>query len=690
MSEKEEDQKDIEDEPAEVTQSSPPSHILQDGRFIFLPEPSDTERSKFLERSIARHKLLNDDMKGDDDAVAAAAEDKDAKDSKEEGKKDSTQPKVHPLALASARLQANGVSELSKAVNLTGLVSAGEYFGLSNIVNPSLEAVGVKKAADGKEEEEALDVAGNDLALRALYLGKRKRAQFEWATEALTRHERRLAGAVTTQQIVDRRLLRLRPQWRLVAPEHGTRARAHATRPTEVVAIDVDVYDRDRTGGGNQAARAAAMMQQTVGRLARRVPRYATVELPKEYKVKEDVLEWKKVHDMEDARGNGDVDGDGNNARCKTRAEPFAVADPTLGKIDVDFDPEKVPMLSLQLDIERDSTGFRQCAQLSPLTTLEENAIEDEKVVVALQHSLFCASLFESIRRELIPQDNEENGSTMNKATHHTDVWLSSAMEENFLPPVSLMAAGAEGGRGSLSVVHCHEGEVKVQLDCEYALTVKLVEAGTAVGSTIDMELGQEEAATNGNTKSSGSQTPAQLNALCRALLLHAQDVYHNHSIEIRKFVAQKTKEDKEVKPMGLATKKKKDELPQAHILQDCVSLGVKMIFERKVRWALGRVKKWLLSQSASPDAKITVDWLPLSIFDKQTQFVLSYNTFVIDVSIECDEMTVTRFGENGEYRKAVFHSEDEFEMFLKIELTKLVKADALLQQANTHNNTDI
>lgn len=644
----------------EITQSFPPSHILQDGRFIFLPEPSDRERSKFLERSIARHKLLNEEVKDDD-----GDEEQDDDKMEEEGAlEDSTQQKIHPLAVASARLQANGVSELSKAINLTNLVSAGDYFGSSNIVNPQLEA-GVDKTSD-KEVE--VPVNAEDLALRALYLGKRKRAQFKWASEALERHEKRLAGALATQRIIDQRLLALRPRWRLVAPEHGTRARPHATRPTEVIAIDVDVYDRDRTGGGNQALVQSQHAPRAAVGLARLVPRYATVELPKDYKATNDVAHWKTLHNLQDANMN---EGDGALSECKTRAEPFAVADPTLGKIDIDFNPDKVPMLSLQLDIEKDSTGFRQCARLSPLTTLGDNATDDERVVVALQHSLFCASLFESIRLEIIP-DDEQDGLNQ-KFKQHNEVWLSSAMEEHYLPPSSRMV-GLIGSGGSLAVVHCHEGEVKVQLNSEYALTIKLVEAGTAVDSDIDLQAEDDER--NESMKYSGSQSPQQLHALCRALLLHAQDVYHRHSIELREHIAKKKKEEQITKKMGLETRKKKDEFPSALILQNCVSLGVRMIFERKVRWALARVTKWLGSKSSDTTfGNLVVEWLPLSVFDKRSQFVLRYGTFVIDVIMERDEMTITRFGDNGEYRKVKFHSEEEFEIFLKLELQKRLKA---------------
>ena len=38
-----------------VIQSFPPSHILEDGRLIYLPPPNAVERSRFFERSIARH-----------------------------------------------------------------------------------------------------------------------------------------------------------------------------------------------------------------------------------------------------------------------------------------------------------------------------------------------------------------------------------------------------------------------------------------------------------------------------------------------------------------------------------------------------------------------------------------------------------------------------------------------------------
>mmetsp|Transcript_2398 Transcript_2398/g.5734 ORF Transcript_2398/g.5734 Transcript_2398/m.5734 type:complete len:92 (-) Transcript_2398:38-313(-) len=49
-----------------VTLSLPPSHILEDGRLIYLPPPNAAERTRFFERSIARHGLLQADMEKSD------------------------------------------------------------------------------------------------------------------------------------------------------------------------------------------------------------------------------------------------------------------------------------------------------------------------------------------------------------------------------------------------------------------------------------------------------------------------------------------------------------------------------------------------------------------------------------------------------------------------------------------------
>ena len=601
-----------EDENNGVMQSLPPSHILEDGRFIYLPPPDARERSKFFERSIARHGLLEADMEGKSIMINDEADDKKKDGDDDDG--DKTTPKVHPLALASAQLHTNGLSELNRAINLATLVQSGEFFGLSNIVDPSLEvtvAGGSGQVAGsqvvGAPAPTAEAIAGKQQEdeVKSSYVLKRKRAQFQRSSVILERHEKRLRAAIKAQRIMDRRLFQLRQQWKLVAPEHGTRARLHATRPTEVIAIDIDVYDRDRVGGGSQALKK----QSLAGRLASRVPRFATIELQDDLKL-EDVpdddnddedKDKMDVDGSDDAAKGGEL-GNNNELSKWTRAEPFSVADPTLGRINENFDPSKVPMLNLQLQIQKSSTGFLQSLCLEPMTTLSvaqgeaTSYASDEQVLISLQHSLFCASLFESIRSELDPpgvsgsQSGTGNGPGSNflslRANRTHVAWLSCESEENFVPPPSMNVAGDLGkGLAPLCVLYCHEGEVSVQLDSEYTLCVRLVEADVDDGSTATDQTSPVQA----EVGASGSQSPEQLHTLCRALLLHAQDVYHRHSLYLRDRARKKREEEKAKGdgPRGLARIKKEDIPDKASILQSCVSLGAKMLFEQRIRKAL-------------------------------------------------------------------------------------------------------
>ena len=234
------------------------------------------------------------------------------------------------------------------------------------------------------------------------------------------------------------------------------------------------MYDRDRVHGGNQALMGSNKSKVSLaGRLASRVPRFATIELQDTFKVKyreknttvKDIDSDKAVteskvskkdspsHDeeMKDVKKNEKQDSDNNNSNDDvdmmdstseeansisvkeskeieednfatkfTRAEPFAIADPTLGRVIENFDPSKIPMLNMQLDIQKSSTGFLQSACLEPMTTLSSSASDksssdsdagddktknDEELLISLQHSLFCANLFESMRSELDPDN---------------------------------------------------------------------------------------------------------------------------------------------------------------------------------------------------------------------------------------------------------------------------------------------
>ena len=686
----------------------PPSHILSDGRFINLPPPSAIERSSFFERAVASHNLIvgdekikkksgsskkrssDDDINDDASTTTSTSIVNGSKRRKKTSKNDA--PYVHPLAIASARLRAKGMDELSKSINLGGLVIGGEYFGLSNIVNQRmLTSNGSGGAANTDtssvgDEEKAKDAQSTaatatatatndngmsinesiiltDQRLRSNYVLQTRQSQYTNASTVLSRHTKRLCSSISAMRIIDDRLLKLRKQWRLVAPEHGTRTFG-PVRPKEVVAVDVEVYDRDRLGGGGSGGTGST--SSSLGRIARRVPRFATLELDDEYNISRDVKSLrKKVKDvMVDLKKVNDDDDDDDEQESssaaeimevekqeastsssntttqpiKTKAEPFAIADPTLGKIDVDFDPDKVPLLTLLFEIEKPSTGFVECATLSSsflsssagkADNNDSNVQEDdekrhllhpdERVIEALQHSLFCASLFESMRAEIIPTSSTQTNivaSQLQQQRHKSVAWLSSEMEESFLPPPFSMAgedAANQTGDDSqlLCVIHCHEGELKIQLDDEYSLTVKLVEAGTAAeagtrrssdseeGNTVKQSTAADSSAIE---RTSGSQSPAQLRILCRALLLRSQTLYHEHCMKTKmgnnnSSALQKKEEEKP--PMGFARIKKEVKLQSPHILQKCVGLGCKFILEKKVRLVL-RVSCFLLSHSLS------------------------------------------------------------------------------------------
>lgn len=724
----------------EVTQSLPPSHILADGRFVHLPPPTRKERIQFFERSIARHGLLQEDIENKKQS--------NEQDKKEDEEKKKEKQKIHPLALASARLQADGINELNRAINLSTLVATGEYFGLSNIVDPSLE-ISTTSATDSKGEggkpsestasaptaasassaaapasESALELQ-DEQRIKASFVVKRKRFQFETASAVLSRHCRRLQDAIVAQARPDQRLLELRSKqsWRLVAPEHGTRALPHAARPTEIVACDVDLYhSQHQQPSSSGATSQATEIHAVLGRIAKRVPRYATMELREDYVVDNDLKIWKERHfnespnrdnvqmdidqeqtdnkdqtDREKKKPKAEIGIDENN-EVWTRAEPFAIADPTLGKLDADFDPKKVSMLSLRFDIEKASTGFLQSAVLQPISGASTDTSaaalpQDETVLSALQHSLFCAKLFESIRRELAP-DTEDVGHiriTANKT--QSVVWLAGCeAETNFLPPPHQLSGDPHHSNGLalLSVIHCHEGEVKVQLDCEYTLTVKLVEAGqqhrNEKNSTQNVSFSSqsngsqmsESRALQQQGRDSGSQTPAQLMLLCRALLLHAQERYHEHSMLAAEKLRQQVEADKN-NLKGYMRKKEVISSPQ--ILQSCVSLGSKMLFERRIRQRLITISEWVKSISSQNGAdegaasnQLYVEWLSLSVFDLHSQFTVTFRTTVVDFYMVCEELTVTSITDNGDYRKVKLHSDTEFELFLKLLIRRILR----------------
>lgn len=639
----------------------PPSHVLPDGTFARLPKLTEKDHALYFARSVANYSLISastGDAQNNDDSNSSGAAKASSSSEVIEKKKEQEEEFIHPLAIASARLQGAGVSELSKAVNLASLVQGGEYFSLANVIDEdaatlaalSSQAAATSTAAASSDDVDAKQTAADnmqlveeatqrlkrDRKLRASYLLQRKLLCFSSASKVLERHRRSTSASLKRQRFIDKRLLRLRKRWKLALPEHGTKVVAPAS-PHEIVAVDVEVYDiiaEDEQPQSMYALKGQKTLgekKNRKGRVAKMVPRYATIELA------DGVVDITKAEDNgTDAIAGSIVNhklGQRNNHQTAF-AEPFALADPSLGKIDTEFDPSKVEMLTLLVSIEKATTGFSQ----SFIPSREKFNQGDDITILSLQHSLFCASLFDCVRHE-VDSIFGSNSTSPVRTNEHATVWLSGEMEESFLPPPSIMAKN-----GAFSVIHSQEGEVKVRLDSEYSFTVKLIEVGAA----------NEHCKREAESKnfSSGTSSPASLRALCRMLLLHCQFLYHDHH----------KIEHEDNRKTG-----------SPNFLESCVNLGAKVLLERKVQEVFRTIPTWMKYLGRSEE--ILINWLPLSVFDSHAYFTLAIEDVLsIDCTITGGMLTVTSWNAGGQ-RTVHFSSDLELENYLKIALEKAVKS---------------
>eukprot|EP00557_Chaetoceros_sp_GSL56_P003643 CAMPEP_0176492726 /NCGR_PEP_ID=MMETSP0200_2-20121128/9163_1 /TAXON_ID=947934 /ORGANISM="Chaetoceros sp., Strain GSL56" /LENGTH=776 /DNA_ID=CAMNT_0017890329 /DNA_START=72 /DNA_END=2398 /DNA_ORIENTATION=+ len=581
----------------------------------------------------------------------------------------------------------------------------------------------------GVEEE-----ASQESNLRAQHVLHHKRKQYESATCTFQKHGKRLRVISAVQKVLDKRYLELRKRWKLSAPKHANFVMA-PLRPDEMIAIDVDVYNKNDYDydGDNRQQQQQQQQQENDGKIAQMVPRYATIELAPTFDVKQvlSILRGKQ----DDSTANSS-----NNHIQWTMAKPFHqnvgglfvnhfLLDEDIlsqqrrkkqekeGKEkeeedddDDDDDPSvvRVPKLTLFFEIEKSVTGFVHSVALSSVVSDDEKSVgveedgniakdppmirpkRDEQSIQALQHSLFCAHVFDSIRREVMMNSstsNKQSSSTMMKMQQGSSqvAWLSSEMEDNFLPAPSFMVGGYDDASSNvpkesafdispLSVIHCHEGEVKVQLNSEYALTVRLVDIQNSREYKTAKTTGHGNGggSGNGNLIDSGSQSREQIDILCRLLLLHAQFVFHDHhkqssNVEQNEDEMNKNKVANKRVDYSAGMMNPKQNIPQnppsaakrigikrlispPNILQSCVALGSKVLLERKVRRVLKTVAIW--QKENFPWLHFIIEWLPLSLFDSTCQFAISVNdATVIDVNISGDTMTITTFTDRGDYR---------------------------------------
>lgn len=797
-----------------------PSHILTDGQYVYLPSVSSLEKASFFARNVARYQLIHlgnekksadhhGDEKEDEEGNKSLLKHEEstsnittaAANSNRNKETQNTDPILHPLVMASARIQTNGISELSKAINLASLVSSGEYMGLFAVVTDDITNNDNSNGANGSSgggnssttgttsapvpsstsnasnddkinnqggsnsggrnsnTEDTDDAIMEEKELRANYTLQRKQTQFDHAAELLQSHAKQCCVVTTVQRVLDQRLLELRQHWSLAAPEHGIN-RKGPVRPDESVALDVEIYQRDRNEASSGISTAGMSDFGISNRIARSVPRYATIEIKDDYDVTQDITRRRKHCEVtsespisahpnpspsKKRRKNqygatsstllnipSEITETKDIKKIQTYAQPFAVADPALGQSSTEFDPDNVPMLTLVYEIEKLSTGFVQSVSLDSQTHQKMDKADPahDQLLQSLQHSLFCAKLFDFIQREIASNQTDgkrhiSTSSSLAKSGQPAPiVWLSSEMEESFAPPPSLMAGRERSGSSHIStslsskrsgygsssssstfgvaskapicIVHYQEGEVKVQLDSEYTLTVKLVDTKhNNDDSTVlnnDATIGNAQSDKSAN---SGSQSADKIHTLCRTLLLHSQFIYHDYCKKL--VMMDKDDENGEQtlsqsssavdygggygangKTMVSGRKQSSSNNEYPPILQSCVALGSKIIFEGKARSVLRRFVHWTKSNfDESLGLHVECLWLPISIFDYHSQLAISVGEFLcIDISIYGDEISATILddvlmssGFGGGSRVAKFVSTEEFELYLRVTL---------------------
>ncbi len=70
---------------------------------------------------------------------------------------------------------------------------------------------------------------------------------------------------------------------------------------------------------------------------------------------------------------------------------------------------------------------------------------------------------------------------------------------------------------------------------------------------------------------------------------------------------------------------------------------------------------------------EIKIEWLSLSVFDPNSQLAISLSpNHILDVAISGNGVAVTSFGDDGGFRSVHFGTSEEFELFVKYEISNL------------------
>ena len=72
---------------------------------------------------------------------------------------------------------------------------------------------------------------------------------------------------------------------------------------------------------------------------------------------------------------------------------------------------------------------------------------------------------------------------------------------------------------------------------------------------------------------------------------------------------------------------------------------------------------------------RLVVEWLTLSMFDAKSYFTASLGpAFTLDVCIDAGGMTVTSFGDSGQYKSVRYGTAEQFEIFMQLQIQRLTQ----------------
>jgi len=602
-------------------QPKPHSHVFADGRFMPVVTPTAKEQATVFAQEVAKAGLIQINDRHDE---------LDAPEDSVQQKQRQKQPLIHPIAQATGHIRGQCLGELSKAVNLAGLVLGGEYIELHHVLQNDYAEDGITDNG-GKRDSRSTTQTINDTfansfvepstdpqilqldsALRANFILQRKQKNYLSCQRTLHRHATACYAATALYHYhLDRHMLLLRRNgWKMTLPlrkkmleSMSSRKRMISSR--DIAALQLNIYRVD-----------PPTSPRSISSLFSRVPHFATVEIidkaisslsscQKHPSTSYHRRSSKKRRtDMDSSVKKEEVHVHPNHETPSLPTEPMhSTTSPsylssivqiqplTYGSTDTSISSTRHDNIcrSLVFQLE-DTTNGNIISQheLSHSSEILDHAGHDseDSILDTLQQSLFCAQLFESLKSEVL-QFTSSSGlatkgsnigtatSTQSHSTTATSIWLPRGMSDAGIPPPSLMIGSGKVG-GSVPVV-IENVDILPRFTVIYChegefkilFNSRYTLIVTLQEYSLDRCIKVTEIANNIDV----NPEYRRLSLILRLLLLHSQSMYHVYRKELD-----------EVMPPSVSDKSIQESPSPPRILQSCLALGSKCIMEFEIR----------------------------------------------------------------------------------------------------------